>query len=301
MNHFITPLFKKHNIYFIQGKNKGKIPYTNALLINDTLFDTGISPLYLKKLRKSFEIKTIIFSHWHDDHIRDNKIFEDCEFLCHEKAKPIIEDIDRLIDLYDIRNTIVEAKFKEFLSNYIDVYGTKINKSFKNGDILNLGKDFGVQVIYTPGHCIGHTCFYIPSLKFLFLSDIDLSVFGPWYGGLDSDILEFKKSIDKVSKFDIEIVITGHSGLFRGSKIIKKRLEQYQKIFDVRETLILNHLNDSKPLKAQDLVEKKIIYRNYEFFKPFLLRMERTMIQKHLNKLLSENKINLVNSGYVIS
>jgi len=74
MRDFIVPISKKSNIYFIKGKNNGKVPYTNALLIENVLIDTGVSPLFLKRLKRKFKIKKIIFSHWHDDHIRDNKI-----------------------------------------------------------------------------------------------------------------------------------------------------------------------------------------------------------------------------------
>ena len=65
--------------------------------------------------------------------------------------------------------------------------------------------------------------------------------------------------------------------------------------------LILENLTDSKPLIAADLIEKNIIYKNYDFFKPFLLIMERTMIQKHLDKLLKEKRIEESDSGYIRS
>lgn len=301
MFEFIIPLSKTFNIYFIRGKNSGKVPYTNALLIKDVLIDTGISPLYLKRLKRKFKINEIIFSHWHDDHIRDNKILEVDTRTCHKKAKPIIENIDRLIDLYDIRGTSVEPAFKDFLSNIIDVYKMAIDHTLKNDQIINIGDNLDFKVLYTPGHSVGHCSFYEPKLKLAFFGDIDLSRFGPWYGGLDSDIGQFKNSIERLKKLDIQIAITGHSGVYKGSKLIKKKLEEYKKIFDFRDNLILENLTNSKPLTAADLIEKNIIYKNYDFFKPFLLRMERTMIQKHLDKLLKEKRIEESDSGYIRS
>ncbi len=298
---FITPISKKNEIYFIQGKNNGKVPYSNALLIKDILIDTGISPLYLKKLQHKFNLNTIIFSHWHDDHIRDNKILNVDTYICHEKAKPIIEDMERLIDLYDIRNTPAEPIFKDFLSNIINVYEMSIDHSFKNDQKIRIGTNLEFTALYTPGHSIGHICLYEPNLKLAFFGDIDLSRFGPWYGGLDSDIGQFKNSIERLQKLDIQIAITGHSGIYEGSEFIKKKLEEYKKIFEFRDNLILDHLMDSKPLTAADLTGKNIIYKNYDFFKPFLLRMERTMIQKHLDKLLKEKRIEESDSGYIRS
>ncbi|TXT56369.1 MAG: Hydroxyacylglutathione hydrolase [Promethearchaeota archaeon] len=297
---FVIPLSKNRDIYFVQGKNKGKIPYTNALLIKEYLIDTGISPLYLKKLKKKFRIQHIIFSHWHDDHIRDNKILQECEHLSHEKAKPIIEDIDKLKDLYDIRDTPVEIAFDDFLSNIIDVYGMHIERTFTDNQIFNMGKNLEFRVIYTPGHSIGHCCFYEPNLKLAFLSDIELSKFGPWYGGLDSSIVEFKTSIDKILELEIQTAVTGHSGIIKGEKIIKKKLREYRRIFGYRDEKIVALLSNTKPLSVDDLTGKNIIYSNYEFFKPFLIRMERTMIQKHLDNLVKENRIIKQYSGYLL-
>ncbi|MGV9198135.1 MAG: MBL fold metallo-hydrolase [Promethearchaeia archaeon] len=56
----------------------GNIPFSNAFLVEDHLFDTGISPIRLRHVQKNFSIKKIIFSHWHDDHIRDNKRLGTC-------------------------------------------------------------------------------------------------------------------------------------------------------------------------------------------------------------------------------
>jgi glyoxylase-like metal-dependent hydrolase (beta-lactamase superfamily II) len=300
MKDYIIPIFKDLDIYFIQGKQKGKVPYSHSLVIGDHLIDTGISPVRLKEIRKTFSINKVLFSHWHDDHIRDNKVFSDLPFYCHVDTQPIIEDVDKILDLYDLRGSKAEKPFKGWLSDTINVNNTKIEDVFQSGDIITIKDDIKVHVISTPGHSIGHCSFYIKELNFAFLADIDLSTFGPWYGGKDSNITEFKASIEKVKKLNLETVVTGHSGLFRGEKLIKNGLKKYKSIFSKREAKILHYLSKENPKKPKDLLEKNIIYKRYFFFKPFLIAMEKTMIQKHFDELLEQNKIERKDDGFVL-
>ncbi|MBD3214165.1 MAG: MBL fold metallo-hydrolase [Candidatus Lokiarchaeota archaeon] len=301
MNDFIQPIFEDNNdIFFIKGKYGGKVPFSNCLLIADHLIDTGISALYLKRLKRKFTIRKVLFSHWHDDHIRDNKILADIPFYCHPKCKPIIEDIDKLLDLYAIRGTPVETKFKEYLSDVIDVYNTKIEGLFSPSDIFQIG-GHEMHIISTPGHSVGHCTFHIPDLKFAFIGDIDLSRFGPWYGGTDSDITEFIKSIEKIRKMDLEVVATGHRGIIRGKELIQKQLTNYKEIFNAREEKIISFLTKERPITPKDMLEKNIIYKDYKFLKPFLLAMEKTMIKKHLQKMETEGIITQDNNGYILS
>jgi len=300
MSDFISQIYEDYeDLFFIQGRNGGKVPFSNCVLIADHLIDTGISPIYLKKLKRKFTINKVLFSHWHDDHIRDNKILGDIPFYCHPKCKPIIEDIDKLLDLYAIRGTRVEEKFKVFLSDVINVYNIKIKGTFNHGNILKIGEHH-LEVINIPGHSIGHCAFYIPTLKFAFIGDIDLSKFGPWYGGLDSDIDDFINSIDKIINLDLQTIVTGHRGLFKGASLIKEELIKYKTIFQKREDKILSHLKENTPINSADLLEKNIIYKDYTFFKPFLLAMENTMIEKHLKRMRVEDKISQYKEGYIL-
>ncbi|TXT67521.1 MAG: Hydroxyacylglutathione hydrolase [Promethearchaeota archaeon] len=297
---YIIPLFEDANIYFIQGQNGGRVPYSNCVVMGDYIIDTGISPVRLKRLKKKFVLKNLCFSHWHDDHIRDCKNFVHLPFYCHPEARPIIEDIDKLLDLYNIRNSPAEKPFKLFLSQIIDAYGVKIAGTFEHNEVITIDNGLEVHILYTPGHSKGHCIFHIPELKFAFIGDIDLSKFGPWYGGIDSDIIKFMVSIDTISKLNLETVVTGHRGLVKGKDVIQQELEKYKAIFKRRERMIMDLLSPEEPRNPKDLLEKNIIYKRYEFLKPFLLAMEQTMIQKHFDKLIAEHKIAQEDEGFVL-
>ncbi|MHA1432095.1 MAG: MBL fold metallo-hydrolase [Candidatus Freyarchaeota archaeon] len=72
--------------------------------------------------------------------------------------------------------------------------------------------DTKLQVLHTPGHSRGHCCFLLPEEKIVFLSDIDLTSFGPWYGALDSNVDDFIDSIEKLKRMSFEIAVTSHKG-----------------------------------------------------------------------------------------
>ena len=155
--------------------------------------------------------------------------------------------------------------------------------------------------IHSPGHTAGHCCFYETGSKIAFLADIDLSSFGPWYGGLDSNLLQFEESIDNLLKLDIDIAITGHNGMVEGRKHVKERLNKYKLIIDRREKKILQYIPEKKPINLNDLTHKNIIYRSYnDVFSEYLHVAEKIMLQKHFDKFLKNGIVENAEKGYIL-
>lgn len=70
------------------------------------------------------------------------------------------------------------------------------------------------QILHTPGHSPGSVCLYLQSMKLLITGDV---VFYGSIGRTDlpgGSISELKKSIDKLSKLDVEYLVPGHSTEF---------------------------------------------------------------------------------------
>jgi len=105
---------------------------------------------------------------------------------------------------------------------------------FSDGDLLNFG-DTTLQIIHTPGHTIGHSSFFFPEEEILFLGDLDLTAFGPWYGDRVSDIDQIIESLQKLLSIPAKIFITSHeAGTIEGD--IAKRVENYLGIIKQRKT-----------------------------------------------------------------
>ena len=301
MEDFVKPLSDEFkNIFFIEGEQNARYPYSHSILIGDYLIDTGISHKRLRKLKKTFPIKNVILSHWHEDHISGNSLFKDVKFYCHLRDKPIIEDIEKIIPYYNVENTIVGDELKNFIEMF-RMENTKIDYAIEDNQITNIGDQLKLKILHTPGHTAGHCAFYEQNSKIAFFGDIDLTKY-PYYGNIDASLIEFEKSIEKLNNMDIETAITGHRDIIYGKKRIHEEFENYKSILCQRDEKILSYFSEeSKPIKPIDLRNKNIIYRKYTTFKDFELIAEVLMIEKHLDKFYENKLTTIKDNGYILN
>ncbi len=300
MNDFIQQMSDDfEGIYFIEGSRKGRYPFSNSLLVEDVLIDTGISSKHIRKLKKFFSINKVILSHWHEDHVSGNYLFQDVEYSCHIKDKYVIENLtEKLNEYYDVTDTPVEALFAPLMAG-LKLINTKIDKTFEDNQLIEVG-DYSLKVIHTPGHTAGHSCFFEENSKVGFLADIDLSRF-PFYGCIDSNIIDYERSIEKLKKFNMEVIATGHKGIYKGANLIKEKLDLHASIIKEREERILEHLSETNPIKVEDLLKKNIVYKTYSNVeKEYEFIAEKVMIKKHFEKLLVNGLIEKKNNGHVL-
>lgn len=288
------------DIFFIRGERNGKYPFSNSIIFRDYLIDTGCSSNIIKLIKRKIPISNVILSHWHEDHISGNKYFNNVKFHSHTLDKPIIEDINHLIDNYDVLGTNLERKFRQLLESY-GLQNTHIDQTLNDGDILKIGNMYKLKVLHTPGHSAGHLSFIELTSKIAFIADIDLSSFGPWYGCLDSNLMQFEDTIDRLKNLDIKIAVTSHKGILEGSKKIKNSLNDYKLKIQEREEKILTYFHEGKPITPKNLSGKNIIYKSYEIFKDYFLIAEKVMITKHFEKFQKIGKITNQDGGFVLS
>lgn len=301
MEDFIKPLSQEfEKIYFIEGERRARYPYSNSMLIGDSLIDTGISPKRIKRLKKQFPITKVFFTHWHEDHISGNYLFKDAEFYCHSKDKSPIENVEKMIPLYNVKNTPVEDELNSLI-HMLRMRNIEIGTLIEDNDIFNIGDLLKLKVIFTPGHTAGHCAYYELNSKIAFLGDIDLTKF-PYYGNIDASLIEFEESIAKIKSLDVNVVITGHRGIIEGKKQIDEEIEKYKSILYARDERILTYFSErSRPIKLDDYRKSNIIYRKYSAFKDFEIIAELLMIEKHLEKFLKKEIIVENKSGYVLN
>lgn len=301
MDDFVKPLSDEfNNIFFIEGEESARYPYSHSILIKDYLIDTGISHNRLIKIKKLFPIKNIILSHWHEDHISGNSLFKNCKFYCHLQDKPVIEDIEKMVPYYNVENTPVGEELKSLIE-MLRIKNTKIDYIIEDNQIINIGDQLKLKILHTPGHTAGHCAFYEKNSKIAFFGDIDLTKY-PYYGNIDADLIEFEKSIERLITMEIETAITGHRDVIIGSKRIKEELEKFKSILRERDERILTHFSETKnPIRPTDLKNKNIIYRKYTAFKDFELIAEVLMIEKHFEKFHRNKLITTKDNGYILN
>jgi len=286
------------NIYFIKGARNGKYPYSHSLLIEDYLIDTGISSRLLRKLKRQFPIKNVLLSHWHEDHTSGNRLLSNANFFIHSKDKFLIENVDKFYEYYGISNSPAEEEFEWLWENF-KLDNTKIEKALTDNEIIKVGNDYELKVIHTPGHTAGHCSFLELNSKIAFLADIDLTNF-VFYAGIDSNLIDFEESIDKLLGLDIEMVTTGHRGIIKGRKDIKEELIEYKSVIHKRDERILSNFSEIKPISVIDFKGKNFIYKYYNEFKEYEIIAEMIMIKKHFDKFIKNKLVIQEGKGYIL-
>jgi hypothetical protein len=99
-----------------------------------------------------------------------------------------------------------------------------------------------------------------PEQRFVYLGDIDLTGFGPYYGDAWSDLEDFERSIDLIKKIDATWWLTfHHKGLIEGRSTFLKLLGTFEKMITVREENLIVYL--SEPRTIEEIVTHRFVYR----------------------------------------
>jgi glyoxylase-like metal-dependent hydrolase (beta-lactamase superfamily II) len=135
-----------------------------------TLVDTGVKGSeekifsYIEEnKRKSSEIKTIILSHSHPDHIGSAakiKELTGCRVISSKGEMDWIEDIDLQNRLRPVPGffTLVDRS-------------VKIDETVENGNIFKASRDITLEFIHSPGHSKGSLNLFFREDKILFTAD----------------------------------------------------------------------------------------------------------------------------------
>ncbi len=270
-------------VFLVAGEKKGHFPFSNGLMIETelrVLIDTGFGPSRREAIKVAGKVDIIVNTHFHIDHAYGNKFFPEAQIWAHALDAPALRSPEQFRAYTGFPGN---REFPDFPGG---PPAQIVDRELVDGDVLDFG-DIVLHVIHTPGHTPGHISLFEKKSGILFSGDIDLTNFGPWYGNMRSDLQEFRRSIRRLIELNPKVIVTGHSGII--SDNIQERLKNYVDKFDLRDELILQQLSTSKTLA--ELADMKIIYpyfpepqRVYRFF-------EETMLEKHLQSLLSQGKV----------
>jgi len=197
------------NIYIIDGE-KTSIIDTGTGIHNKRVIDE------IKEHIDPEKIDQIILTHEHFDHTGGIKKLKkntspDVKILSHKKAALQIEK--------------GESNFARTLG--VETDSVPIDTRIDEGDNVQIGDEQWL-VLYTPGHTPGSISLYERKSKSLISGDTIFAYgsFGRYdLPGGDPHLL--KKSIERVSKFDVDNLYPGHESIVEGDaeKHIKKTLQ----------------------------------------------------------------------------
>lgn len=163
-------------------------------------------------------ISTIILTHCHIDHIGSAPYFRSrfgCRLMIHELDAKALEEGDPVLTAANWYET-------EFPPTVPD----KLIRG--EHEILFFGEE-KLHCLHTPGHTPGSMVLYLDrdGKRILFGQDIH----GPFMSSFQSDIDEWRKSMEKVLKLEADILCEGHFGIYTSREdvtaYIKSQLRQH--------------------------------------------------------------------------
>ena len=197
---------------------------SNIYLLGDTAIDSGTG-LNFTRLRDFLkvakvelkDIRQVVNTHGHYDHIGGNGYFYNAQIMVHEGDAEIVEKGDE------------DLAVVEFFDGSLKPH--KVGRKLKHGDKIQAG-GAELEVLHTPGHTEGSICLYDRKNKLLFTGD---TVFENAIGRVDfenSDPAKMAESLKALEKLDVATAFPGHGEPFPGSqmkKVCKTVVADFQK------------------------------------------------------------------------
>ncbi len=292
--------FEKGRIQFIRG---GKYPQSNSVLIDDDLraiIDPACNEDRLRLIQGRRPVEVIINSHGHEDHILYNYLFSDAQLWVHELDAGVFNDMDSFMHQFfppDEMDEKTTAAWAHFLTEVVKYRPKEPDRLLEDQEIIDFGHT-RVQVLHTPGHTAGHLSFHFLDEKVIFLADLDLVKFGPYYGDNASSIDDTITSLQRLAKIDADVYLVSH-----GKKAIwdgdPAHIQRYIDVIYQREEKLLAFL-DSGPKTLQEIIAHGIIYGGHRLATGAwdLSLSEKSMMRKHLDRLERIGSVQKENGTY---
>ncbi|MFC9156653.1 hypothetical protein ACFTT0_16920 [Streptomyces bauhiniae] len=150
-------------------------------------------------------------------------------------------------------------------------------------------------MVHLPGHTPGHSGFLIEPDGFLFVADIDLTSFGPFYGDARSDLTDFEASMRRCADIDARWYGTAHQkGVIEGAQEFRRGLTEFAEVIERRETALLAFLTE--PRTVPEIAEHRLVYRPH-VSGPHVAPVERRTATHHLSRLTAKGLVTETEPG----
>jgi glyoxylase-like metal-dependent hydrolase (beta-lactamase superfamily II) len=270
------------------GERDGKYPHGNSLLITGTEETAVVDPsLSVVARPRRPRADRVLNSHCHEDHVAGNHLFPDAPWHLHEADRPGLESLDAMMTIYGM-SPAIDAAFRRIVVDEFHFTPRPDARAFRDGDVFDLGR-CRVRVIHAPGHTRGHCVFHVEPDDVLYLGDIDLSSFGPYYGDAWSSLADFERTLALVRGIEARWYATFHHiGVVDGRAAFRERLDRFAAVIATREARLLAFL--AAPRTLDDVVAHRFVYRPGDAV-AFADDVERRSMRQHLDRLLASGRV----------
>lgn len=282
------------SVSVLVGDQNGAYPSGNSLLVRGKAETALIDPsvTVVAKGGAPAPVDVVLNSHAHEDHLAGNGFFADARIHIHDEDRPGAVSLEGLLDVYGLQSPVRE----EFSTTIVEEfhYAPRPDaKGFQDGDTFDLG-GVAVEAHHLPGHTRGHSGFLVEGQAF-FLSDIDLTGFGPYYGDVWSDLEDFEASLVRVRDIDVPFYVTfHHKGVIEGRERFLTMLDDFHAVIDRRHTAMLDYL--AEPRTLDEMADHRFVYRPHVEHS-FARQVEWRTAELHLQRMLTRGEAREVEPG----
>jgi len=279
----------------LEGTSKGAYPSGNSVLVRGSSETFLIDPSVdvIARGGAPAKIDAVLNSHAHEDHMTGNGFFADARVHIHEADLAGATSLEGFMNIYGFVDGDTRNEFEKLFVEEFHYTPRPDAQGFTDGDRFDLG-GLAIEAVHLPGHTRGHSGFRIEGDVF-FLSDIDLTGFGPYYGDVWSDLEDFEESLRRVRDEDAAYYVTFHQkGVIEGRANFVERLDAFASVIDRRHGEMLAFL--SEPRTLEEMVSHRFIYRPH-VVADIVDVVERRSSDLHLARMLRRGEAAEVEPG----
>lgn len=234
----------------------------------------------------------VLVSHAHEDHIAGLHRY-DVPVHIHEGDLGALQSREVMLAGFGLPPE-ASAAADRMLRDEFHVTGRPDALGFTDGSVFDLGGR-KVTALHLPGHTPGHSGFLVEPDGFLFVADIDLTSFGPFYGDVGSDLAAFEASMHRCAGVDAHWYGTSHQkGVIAGAPKFRHRLREFAGVMEQRDAALLAFL--AEPRTVQEIVGHRLVYRRH-VEGPHVVPVERRTAERHLARLAARGLVRETEPG----
>jgi glyoxylase-like metal-dependent hydrolase (beta-lactamase superfamily II) len=278
------------------GERGGKYPQGNSLLVRGADETVIVDPSLgvIPRRARLPRVDRVLNSHCHEDHVAGNHLFPDVPWHLHEADLPGIRSLEGFLGIFGYEGPVGSDWARALVEQFHFVPRPDAS-GFRDGDVFELGGGVRIRAVHTPGHTRGHCAFWVEPEALLYLGDIDLSSFGPYYGDAWSDLEDFERSLARVAEIDARWYATFHHiGVLEGRAAFRERLDRFAAVIARREERLLAYL--AEPHSLDEIAAHRFVYRPEDPV-PFAEPVERRSMAQHLARLRRQGRVREVEPG----
>ena len=283
------------SVTVLYGVARGKYPQGNSLFVRGARESVMIDPSLGVVLRRGAlpRVDRVWNSHCHEDHFAGNHLFPDAIWELHEADLLGMHSLAGLLRIYGYGDEV--PGWERVLKERFHYLPNPSARGFQDGHVLELGGGVRLRVVHTPGHTRGHCAFHLEPEDVLYIGDIDLSSFGPYYGDAWSELGDFERSLALVRETRATHYATFHHIGVVDRPTFLGRLDKFAAVIASREERLLAYLAEA-PHTVEEIVKHRFVYRPGDPV-AFADPVERRSMSQHLARLVAAGRVREVAPG----